>query len=169
MAQKCRFSQDDQAFGRLNDGCDTPQLLPAPSPGRSNAALLPSGESPRVPCLQHGGAVADQAARLARAQTSAEILTAPPPAPPVPCADTSVPDACGCAPGSGWSGGSAGGCADGGSTNPPEAASCILAQPGGPPPPPRPPAPAPPAGGGGGDSGGDGASGCGIAADVDGR
>lgn len=76
-------------YGRLNDGCDAGslQLLDAPSPGRSNAAFVPSGESPRVSCLASATVVENTAGWLQRIQTSAEMLVAPPPPPAVPCAD----------------------------------------------------------------------------------
>ena len=77
-------------YGHVNDGCGdvSLQVLSAPSPGRSNAAFLPSGESPRVHCLASAVVVhTDTADRLQRIQ-SAEMIVAGPPPPAVPCSDT---------------------------------------------------------------------------------
>lgn len=75
-------------YGHVNDSCDADswQLLEAPSPGRSNAALVPSGESPRMPCFSSATDVAtDTAALLRRIQSSATMLITPPPPSPAPC------------------------------------------------------------------------------------
>ena len=115
--------QDNEAYGRQTDGCGAFVRLEAPSPGRPNAALLPSGESPRTRCLPRNSEQEDTAGwrRLAQ-QSASPAQHAPPPSPPVPCA--SGADDCGCLYGvSGWST-SAGACVSGSSTSTVEAASC---------------------------------------------
>ena len=115
--------EDNQAYGRAGDGCGAWAVLEAASPGRANAALLPSGETSRVACLRGNGVIAiDTAARRSApelSQSPAQVVGPPPP--PVPC---SALDDCGCtAADSGWSG-STSSCTDGGHTSVSEAAAC---------------------------------------------
>ena len=114
--------QDNIAYGRESDGCGAFVLLEAPSPGRPNTALLPSGESPRTRCLMGNNEQEDTAAWRRTAEQSTNPAQVSPLSPPVPCA--SGADDCGCVHGvSGWST-SLGACADGSSTSRSEAANC---------------------------------------------
>jgi hypothetical protein len=113
--------EDKQAYGRSGDGCGAWAVLDGASPGRPNAALLPSGETSRgAACLRSGATSMDTAARnSAPVLSQSPVQMAPPPPAPVPCGV----DDCGCAAGFGWSG-SASSCADGGHTSASEATDC---------------------------------------------
>lgn len=114
--------QDDVAYGRESDGCGAFVLLEAPSPGRPNTALLPSGESPRTRCLMGNSEQEDTAAWRRTAEQRANPAQVLSLSPLVPCA--SGADDCGCIHGvSGWST-SLEACANGSSTSRSEAANC---------------------------------------------